>query len=74
MARVATNQDQAEAERGRYVYLQHAKMVSRHGGTVMCEEITDYRMTPSSEGSHEELVHNGGLYAELFDMQASGYR
>ena len=60
MARVATNQDQAEAERARYVYVQHAKMVSRHGGTVMCEEITDYRMTPSSEGSHEELLNLDG--------------
>jgi hypothetical protein len=60
MARVAANQDQAEAERARYVYVQHAKMVSRHGGTVMCEEITDYRMTPSSEGSHEELLNLDG--------------
>lgn len=56
MARVATNQDQAEAERAHYVYVQHAKMVSRRGGTVMCEEITDYRMTPSSDGSHEQLL------------------
>lgn len=56
MARVATNQDQAEAERAHYVYVQHAKMISRRGGTVMCEEITDYRMTPSSEGSQEQLL------------------
>jgi ATP-binding cassette subfamily B protein len=26
------------------------------------------------EGSHEELVGAGGLYAELFQMQAAGYR
>ncbi len=26
------------------------------------------------EGSHEELVHRGGLYAELFQLQAAGYR
>ena len=26
------------------------------------------------EGSHEELVDRGGLYAELFQMQAAGYR
>ncbi|HET6208546.1 MAG TPA: hypothetical protein VFD98_17140 [Terracidiphilus sp.] len=67
MARVATNQDQAEAERGRYVYVQHAKMVSRHGGTVMCEEITDYRMTPSSEGSHEELLNLDGRQRKNHD-------
>jgi hypothetical protein len=56
MARVATNQDQAEAERAHYVYMQHAKMSSRRGGHVMCEEITDYRITPSSDGSHAELL------------------
>jgi hypothetical protein len=60
MARVALNQDQAETERAHYVYVQHAKMVSRRGGTVMCEEITDYRMTPSSDGSHEELLNLDG--------------
>jgi ABC-type multidrug transport system fused ATPase/permease subunit len=26
------------------------------------------------EGSHEELVARGGLYEELFAMQAAGYR
>ena len=50
MARVAENQDRAEAERAHYVYVQHAKMVSRHGKTVKCEEITDYRMTPMFDG------------------------
>jgi hypothetical protein len=60
MARVAANQDQAEAERAKYVYVQHARMMSRRGGTVMCEEITDYRMTPLSDGSHEELLKLDG--------------
>ncbi len=60
MARVAENQDHAEAERSRYVYVQHAKMVSRRGNTVMCEEITDYRMTPSSDGSKEQLLNLDG--------------
>ena len=60
MARVAANQDQSEAERAHYVYVQHAKMVSRKGKTVMCEELTDYRIAPSSEGSHEELVKLDG--------------
>lgn len=60
MAQVAANQDRAEVERARYVYVQHAKTVSRRGGTVMCEEITDYRVTPAADGSHEELLKVDG--------------
>jgi ATP-binding cassette subfamily B protein len=26
------------------------------------------------EGTHDALVTRGGLYAELFEMQAQGYR
>jgi ATP-binding cassette subfamily B protein len=26
------------------------------------------------EGSHDELLAMGGLYAELFQLQAAGYR
>jgi ATP-binding cassette subfamily B protein len=26
------------------------------------------------EGSHDELIEHGGLYAELFALQAQGYR
>jgi len=60
MARVGANQDRAESERAHYVYVQHAKMASRRGETVMCEEITDYRMTPSSDGSQEQLLNLDG--------------
>jgi hypothetical protein len=60
MTQVATNQDRAEADRAHYVYLQHATMASRKGRTVMCEEITDYRVTPSSDGTHEELLKLDG--------------
>jgi len=60
MARVASNQDKAEAERSRYVYVQHAKMTSRKGKRVMCEEITDYRVTPSGSDSHFQLVKLDG--------------
>jgi ATP-binding cassette, subfamily B, bacterial len=28
----------------------------------------------AEQGSHEALVHQGGLYSELFEMQAAGYR
>lgn len=60
MARVGENQDLAEAERAHYIYVQHAKMVSRRGGTVMCEEITEYRMTPSGGGSQQQLLKLDG--------------
>src|ERR1700738_1317483 len=60
MARVAANQDAAEAERAHYVYVRHARMASRKGKTVQCEELTDYRITPSSDGSHEELLKLDG--------------
>jgi hypothetical protein len=62
MNRVAINQDTAEAERAHYVYVQHAKMASRRGNAVMCEEITDYRFTPSVDGSHEELLKVDGRF------------
>ncbi len=62
MARVAANQDTAEAERAHYVYVQHAKMTSRRGKTVMCEEITDYRFTPSSDGTDQQLLKVDGRY------------
>jgi hypothetical protein len=62
MARVAVNQDAAEAERAHYVYVQHAKMASRRGKAVMCEEITDYRFTPSANDTHEELLKVDGRF------------
>jgi hypothetical protein len=62
MNRVAVNQDAAEAERAHYVYVQHAKMTSRHGKTIMCEEITDYRVTPSTDSTHEQLLKVDGRF------------
>lgn len=56
MARVAANQDRAEQARTHYVYVQHAHVLSRKGATVMCEETTDTRVTPSADGSHAELL------------------
>jgi hypothetical protein len=60
MARVATNQDASAAERARYVYVQHAKMASRRGNTILCEEVTDYRFTPSAGDTHEQLLNVNG--------------
>jgi hypothetical protein len=62
MKQVAANQDAAEAERAHYIYVQHAKMQSRRGNTVQCEEITDYRFAPSADGSHEELLKVDGRF------------
>jgi hypothetical protein len=62
MKQVAANQDAAEAERAHYIYVQHAKMVSRRGNTIQCEEITDYRFAPSLDGSHEELLKVDGRF------------
>jgi hypothetical protein len=60
MARVAANQDASEAERTQYVYVQHARMSSRKGKTILCEEITDYRFTPSTGETHEQLLKVDG--------------
>lgn len=60
MERVAANQDKAEADRSHYVYVQHAKMTSRKGKRVMCEEVTDYRVTPSGSDSHFQLLKLDG--------------
>jgi hypothetical protein len=62
MARVAANQDASEAERAHYVYVQHARMSSRRGKTILCEEITDYRFTPSAGDTHEQLLKVDGRF------------
>ena len=56
MARVAANQDRSEAARAHYVYLQHARVVSRKGNTIRCEEVTDTRVTPTPTGSGQQLL------------------
>ena len=60
MARVAANQDQSEAERLHYVYVQHARITSRDGKTVRCEEISDSRVVPNESGSTQELLKLDG--------------
>jgi hypothetical protein len=57
MAKVASNQDRTEAARTHYLYLQHIRAVSRKtNGKVMCEEITDSRVLPRANGSHQDLL------------------
>ena len=60
MAKVAQNQDRAEAERTHYVYLQHARVASRKGSRAMCEELTDFRVTPLPTGSQKSLLSLDG--------------
>lgn len=65
MARVASNQDKAEDARTRYTYVQHAHVVSRKGKTIMCEETTDSRITPSPKGYDAKLIQlDGRLFAK----------
>jgi len=71
MARVAQHQDESEAERAHYLYVQHTKTSSRNGKTVMCEETTDYRIKPSPDGSHGELLKVEGRV--LIDRQVVQY-
>ncbi len=60
MARVAANQDRSEAERARFIYVQHGYAVSRRGKRVMCEETTDFRVTPKPSGSERQLIRIDG--------------
>ena len=60
MARVAGNQDRAEAARTRLVYIQHARVQSRKGDAVMCEEVTDTRVVPSGTGQAQTLLALSG--------------
>jgi hypothetical protein len=62
MARVAQLQDQAQAERTHYVYVQHAKVVSQQGRTIHCEETTDYRVVPTGKGEQMKLLDLEGRY------------
>jgi hypothetical protein len=63
MARVPANQDRSQSERRRYVYLQHVRAVSRKpGGRLMCEEVTDARVSPEAAQSHQQLISLQGRY------------
>lgn len=63
MAKVAANQDRTEAARTHYVYLQHIRITSRKpGGKVMCEEITDSRVSPQQKSSQQKFLSLDGRY------------
>lgn len=60
MARVAANQDRSDQDRLHYVYRQHTRTVSRSGNTVRCEEIADFRVTPTADKTDKKLLHLDG--------------
>jgi hypothetical protein len=63
MARVAANQDKAEALRKQYIYKQHIHIVTRKpNAKLMREETTDYRVVPTPEGTNKELLLLKGRY------------
>jgi hypothetical protein len=63
MAKVAANQDRTEAARTHYIFQQHIRIASRKpGGKLMCEEVTDSRVSPRAKGSHQELLTLDGRY------------
>jgi ATP-binding cassette subfamily B protein len=66
------------------VFLRFAELIGGRMAILISHRFSTVRMadrivvlqhgTITEQGTHEELARNGGLYAELFDMQASGYR
>lgn len=63
MARVAANQDRVEKLRDLYIYQQHIRIITRKtNGKPAREEITDYVLTPTPEGTKKELKHIEGRY------------
>ncbi|HZD46498.1 MAG TPA: hypothetical protein VE109_10485, partial [Acidobacteriaceae bacterium] len=63
MTRVAANQDRTEAARTHYIYQQHIRIASRKpGGKVICEEVTDSRVSPQQKESQQQLMTLDGRY------------
>ncbi|HEV8233924.1 MAG TPA: ABC transporter ATP-binding protein, partial [Gemmatimonadaceae bacterium] len=66
------------------VFLRFAELIGGRMAILISHRFSTVRMadriivlqngTITEQGTHEELARAGGLYAELFDMQASGYR
>jgi ATP-binding cassette subfamily B protein len=66
------------------VFLRFSELVAGRTAVLISHRFSTVRMadriivlrhgTIEEEGSHEELVGKGGLYEELFAMQAAGYR
>lgn len=63
MARVAANQDRADALRSEYIYHQRVRvLLQKANGTRMRDVTSDYIVTPTPDGTKKELVHVEGYY------------
>lgn len=63
MLKVAANQDRAEKLRNEYVYQQHIRVVTRRtNGKLGREEITDYLVAPTPDGTKKEVKRIDGRY------------
>jgi len=66
------------------VFLRFSELVAGRTAVLISHRFSTVRMADriivlrngqaEEQGTHEELVAHGGLYRELFDMQAAGYR
>ena len=66
------------------VFVRFSQLVAGRMAVIISHRFSTVRMadrivvlnngTVVEEGSHRELVAQGGLYAELFALQAEGYR
>jgi ATP-binding cassette subfamily B protein len=66
------------------VFIRFSKLVAGRMAVIISHRFSTVRMadriivlqngTVIEDGSHAELVARGGLYAELFELQAEGYR
>lgn len=63
MARVAANQDRADALRSEYIYHQRIRvLLQKANGTRMRDVTSDYTVTPTPDGTKKELTHVEGYY------------
>jgi hypothetical protein len=63
MQSVARNQDREQAERARWVYDQHVRVILRRtNGKLTREESADYAVTPSAKGNKAEQRSIQGRY------------
>jgi ATP-binding cassette subfamily B protein len=66
------------------VFLRFAELTKGRTAVLISHRFSTVRMAERilvlkdgelvEQGTHEELVTRGGLYAELFGLQAAGYR
>jgi ATP-binding cassette subfamily B protein len=66
------------------VFLRFAELMGDRTAVIISHRFSTVRMADRilvlrngelvEQGTHDELVTAGGLYGELFQMQAAGYR